>query len=306
MKNPAWFLIAMVTLLCAGCSSKSDTMHQPKPIVKFGLIADIQYGDCEANGNRFYRESLDKLSECVADLNQENVQFTVNLGDVVDRSPSDFEPVLSRLSQLNSKVYSTTGNHDYGGIKNNEELFQKLGMPSEYYSFSKGNWRFIMLNTNEVSSYSNVSGTWKEQELTSMREQIKKAGKKNGQPWNGGISSRQMNWLRDELISAQGRKMHVLVFAHHPLYPDMGLTALNSEDILNLLSEYPCVKGVISGHHHTGAFGTYKNIPCITTEGMVETKEANAYGIVSIFEDKITLTGKGRTKSYTLPFNHVE
>lgn len=46
-------------------------------------------------------------------------------------------------------------------------------MPSEYYSFKKGDWVFIMLNTNEIASYANIAGTPKENEWNRMQEQIK-------------------------------------------------------------------------------------------------------------------------------------
>ncbi|ULT25824.1 metallophosphoesterase [Sphingobacterium sp. E70] len=58
----------------------------------------------------------------------------------------------------------------------------------------------------------------------------------------------------------------VIVFTHHPLYPENGLEALNNREILTLIEKYPVVKVVISGHHHPGNFATYKGIPMITLE----------------------------------------
>lgn len=52
-----------------------------EPILKVGLIADIQYGDCETSGSRFYRSSINKLRDAVKEINGNNVSFTVNLGD---------------------------------------------------------------------------------------------------------------------------------------------------------------------------------------------------------------------------------
>jgi len=270
--------------------------------MRFGIIADIQYGDCETRGSRFYRNSLPKLDTCINAFNKEKVQFTINLGDLVDRSPNDFEPVLTRLKKLDSKVYNTTGNHDYHDIKDNKKLYKKLGMPAEYYSFKKGNWRFIVLNTNEVSSYANVVGTFKEAELKEMQEKIKSEKRNNGAPWNGGISSKQMEWLKKQLEAAQKKNERVIIFAHHPVYPFNGLTALNDREILNTIAAFPCVKAFINGHHHPGDYGEYENIPCITTEGMIETESQNAYCIVDIFENEIAIKGFGRSKSYNLNY----
>ncbi len=271
--------------------------------IRFGVIADTQYCDCETRGSRFYRDALNKLEVAVADINQEKVDFTINLGDLVDRdTENNLGPVLNHLKKLDKKVYVTTGNHDYGGITDNKALYKKLGMPAEYYSFTKKNWRFIVLNTNEIASYANVAGTPKEAELTAMKEQIKSAKRKNGAEYNGGISQEQMKWLRKELQTAQKKNQNVIIFSHHPIYAAPGLTALNDLEIQETLAAFSCVKAAISGHHHPGDFGEYKGIPFITTEGMIETESENAYGIVDIYKDKIVFTGKGRSRSYTLQF----
>lgn len=268
------------------------------PLIKFGLIADIQYCDCDNANKRFYRNSLSKLDEAINYFNKNNVHFILNLGDLSDRNPASLDTIMLRLKKLDKKAYNTTGNHDYNGITNNKLLFKKLKMPSEYYSFQKGNWQFIVLNTNEIASYANVGGTEKEKELLAMQEKIKQEKRNNGAPWNGGISQKQMQWLKKELDTAKKKGENVLVFSHHPLYPEMGLTALNDREILKLIADYPNVKAMFAGHHHEGAFDYYKNIPSVTVQGMVETENENAYGIVEIYSDKIVLNGKGRMKSY--------
>ncbi|MDR2916278.1 MAG: metallophosphoesterase [Tannerella sp.] len=281
-------------------TSIATNAQQPENI-RFGIIADIQYCDCETRGNRFYRNSLAKLASCINDLNTENVEFTVNLGDLVDRETKEnLDSVLPLLNKLNNKIYNIAGNHDYGDISDNKDLYAQLGMPAPYYSFVRKGWRFIMLNTNEVASYSNIKGTPLEDELKRMMDKIRKTGRKNGESYNGGISKKQLKWLRNELKSAEKEKEKVIVFSHHPLYAAPGFTALNDLEIIKVLSSFSCVKAVISGHHHSGDFGTYKKIPFITTEGMIETEKESAYGIVTIYSDRIIITGKGRTKSYFL------
>lgn len=181
---------------------------------------------------------------------------------------------MSSLVHLNNEIYHITGNHDYKEVTDNSVLYRQLSMPSEYYSFKKQNWVFIMLNTNEVSAYANVTGTEKEQELAEMLEQIKQTGGKQAYRWNGGISRKQMKWLDDLLGKCERNHNNVLIFTHHPLYPQSEFTALNNMEILNTISKYPCVKAVFSGHHHAGAFGYYKGIPMITQEGMIENGNA--------------------------------
>lgn len=279
--------------------NEAYSQNSSEPI-RFGIIADIQYADCNTQGNRYYRNSLEKLKECITELNQQKVQFTVTLGDLIDRNPADLKPVTDCLKKLNTRVYHTTGNHDYKGTTDNKKLFRQLNMPSEYYSFQQGDWLFIMLNTNEIASYSNLKDNKKKKELVAMQNRIKTSKRNNGQNWNGGISSQQLEWLHKLLQKAQKKGEKVLIFSHHPLYPATAFTALNDQEILDTLSGFTCVKGVISGHHHAGAFAYYNGLPCITTEGMIESKDENAYCIVEIRGNELILTGYGRSKSYKI------
>lgn len=301
MKNFRKVLVMSALLAWFAADNAVSQENTATPVIRFGLIADIQYGDVDTNGDRHYRKSLEKLDACVTYLNEEHVDFTINLGDVTDRDPDDIKPVLTRLDKLEGKVYNTTGNHDYNGIVNNKILYRRLKMPGEYYSFKKNNWRFIMLNTNEIASYANVKDTWKEKELNDMLDWIKGTERTNAHKWNGGISSKQMAWLNKQLQDAQKRGENVLVFTHHPLFPASPFTALNDQQILDTITAYSCVKAVFSGHHHSGAFAFYKDIPCITTEGMVET-EVTAFGVVDIYENELVVTGRGRTRSYKVSF----
>lgn len=287
-------LVLMMVLTARG--------QQSKPILRVGLIADIQYADAETRGSRYYRNSLDKLRACVKELNSQNVQFSLNLGDIIDRNAKDLDSVLPILKGLKNPVYNTTGNHDYHGVTENNSLYGKLGMPAPYYSFKRNGWLFIMLNTNEVALYANVAGTWKEKELKTMIDSIKAVKGLNAEEYNGGISSKQLKWLDSLLAKAEGRHEKVMIFSHHPLDFSRGFTALNSGEILNVIAKYSCVKALFAGHHHSGDFGYHAAIPCITLEGMIETSDKNAYGVLEVYADKLILTGYGRTTSRNFQF----
>lgn len=288
------FIKLFICLLFIGGSAWAQNTS---PVLRFGLFADTQYADCPAENSRFYRHALQKLDTCIHHFNEQNVQFTINLGDIVDRRNSDLTTVLSSLSRLNSKIYHITGNHDYKEVTDNATLYRQLGMPAEYYSFRKGNWVFVMLNTNEVSAYAHVEGTEKEQELADMLRHIEQTGGRQAYRWNGGVSKKQMKWLSNTLADCERNNCNALVFSHHPLYPQGEFTALNNMEILETISKFPCVKAVFSGHHHAGAFSYYKGIPMITHEGMIETEKQNAYSIIEITQDSIFMKGVGRAPS---------
>lgn len=275
-----------------------------EPILKMGLIADIQYGDCATNGSRFYRNSINKLREAVKDINDNNVHFTVNLGDFTDRNLADLDVVMAELGMLNANMYSITGNHDYVGVKDNQVLYNKLFLPSDYYSlgFPRLGIQFLFLNSNDISSYSNVLDVDKQVELETIKAKLKAENRKNNYSWNGALSKEQLNWLENKLKLAHDENVRIVICMHHPLYPDNNHNALNDREILEVIGKYDCVKAVLSGHNHAGNFAYYKGIPFITVEGMIETEADNAYGIVEIFKDKMVVKGRGRVTSRKIDF----
>ena len=268
-----------------------------KALLRIGLLADVQYADCEPGPSRYYRQSLGKLQTAVRHFNREKVDFTVNLGDLIDRNQQDMNTVLNCLKKLKEPIYHLTGNHDYKGVSHDEQLYKQLGMPEAYYAFEARNWTFIMLNTNELATYSHSADTAMQTELALLMQHIKDRNDPQGASYNGGISSAQKKWLETQLQKCQEAGRNVLVFSHHPLYPRTAFAALNHQEIIELLDNYSCVKAVFCGHHHAGAFGRYGHVPVITVEGMVETAKENAYGIIELYPNRIMLKGQGRTTS---------
>ncbi len=292
----------LLILWCIGLFVFRADAQAERPDLCFGLIADIQYASAPTRGTRFYKNSLQKLATAVVELKKQNLAFLINLGDVTDRNPEDLKPVLNELDKFGNNVYNIAGNHDYGGIADNDKLYSALGMPSEYYVIKKSGWRLLMLNTNELSSYANVKGTWKEVEFDSLSTRIKKTNSKNAEPYNGGLSSRQMDWLERNLKQATSRNEKVIIFSHHPFSCADGLESLNGKEVIGLVSRFPCVKALIAGHHHTGGYCEESGIPSVIIEGMVETEYDNSWGEVELYKDRILIKGKGRMTSRTIYF----
>ena len=48
--------------------------------VRFGILTDSHFADRDHLGSRYYRESLKKLSECVELMNDQKVDFLIELG----------------------------------------------------------------------------------------------------------------------------------------------------------------------------------------------------------------------------------
>jgi hypothetical protein len=66
-----------------------------KPLITFGIIADIQYADYDPAGTRYYRSSLLKLKESLNSLRSDSADFIITLGDIIDRDYASYKPVLN-------------------------------------------------------------------------------------------------------------------------------------------------------------------------------------------------------------------
>ena len=59
-------------------------MADGTPAVRFGMVTDVHHADKPEWGTRYYRESLAKLREAVAQIRGSHPAFLIQLGDLVD------------------------------------------------------------------------------------------------------------------------------------------------------------------------------------------------------------------------------
>ena len=118
----------------------------------FGAIADCQYCDADTGGARFYRDSPKKLEEAVTQLNTLDLEFTVHLGDFIDKGWESFDVVGPIYQNLKMPAYHVLGNHDFSVPDDKKaDVHRKLGMPARYYDYMVNGWRFVALDGNDVS-----------------------------------------------------------------------------------------------------------------------------------------------------------
>lgn len=273
-----------------------------KVAVRFGLLSDIQYCDTTTLGSRFYKNSLAKTVEIVTKFNALTLDFSIHLGDIIDRDIESYDSILSIIRQLKNPVYFAYGNHDYNVSEKFISSIDSIHRQSKsYYSFSKNGWRCIVLNTNDISIYGNPVGSRMMILADSITRSLKLQGKSNGQPWNGGLGPMQMQWLQHELENATQAHQLTVVFGHHPIYPPAADNALNDSEILQLLEKFSCVKAYFCGHKHLGNFSEKNSIYFFNQKGVVETPHSNAYSIVELSSDSIHIQGFGREPNRNLP-----
>lgn len=175
--------------------------------VRFAIIGD------SGSGDSFQNEVAQQMIKTRANF---PFEFVIMLGDNIygGHSPQDFslkfEQPYKALLDAGVKFYASLGNHD----DPSERFYKLFNMGGQrYYAFSKGNARFIVLDSN----YMNTT---------------------------------QFDWLEKELQAATSPWK--IVYFHHPLYsngqfhgPDTDLRV----HIEPLFQKYG-VDVVLSGHDH--------------------------------------------------------
>lgn len=272
------------------------------PLFSFGIVADVQYCDCEHSGTRYYRSSLQKLRDALDSFAGDKVDFAVNLGDIIDRDYISYSSVFDIIDSSGLEIHHVTGNHDYSVTPRLKKRIPPLeGKREGYYSFIHNNFRFILLNGNEISTYG-ISGKRSVKEAEVLINKLGAEGKGNAVDWNGGIGSKQLDWLDEELRLAAGNNEKVFIFCHFPVWPENVHNLLNSELVLETLNKYSNIVTWFNGHNHMGNYGNQNMIHFVTMKGMVETESTNSYAIVDVYRNKIWIRGSGREKSQILAY----
>lgn len=152
---------------------------------------------------------------------------------------------------LSLPIYHCLGNHDVWGVNKdragltgNEPLFgkkwpmQELGMNDRFYAFTRGGWRFIVLDSIYML----------------------------GQDYHGRLDETQFEWLKAELESVP-KTTPILILSHISLlsgcvfmdasnkpFTDWEVPAAwvhcDSRRLVPLFYKYPNLKVAISGHQH--------------------------------------------------------
>jgi predicted phosphodiesterase len=276
--------------------------QRSKLLFTFGIIADVQYADYNFVRSRYYRSSLVKLEEALKTFKNDSADFILNLGDIIDRDFLSYKPVLDIINKSGLKFYHITGNHDYSVDDRFKNELPVLRSPGEsYYSFSYNNFRFILLNGNEISTYySNNKKTIKEanRRISELRDN----GELNGVEWNGGISKRQLTWLDDKLRNSADIGEKVFIVCHFPVFPDNAHNLLNYKEVLPVLTKYTNIIAWLNGHNHEGNYGEINNTHFITFRGMVESETMNSYAMVEVYENEILIKGFGLEENRVIEF----
>ncbi len=260
---------------------------------RFGIVTDTHYADTDTVGSRFYRHSLDKLTEYVELMNKQRVDFLVELGDFKDQDyPAVEQKTLSYLvaaekifQQFNGPTYHVLGNHDEDSISKTQFLtrVENTDIRSErsYYSFDLNGLHFVVLDANyrgDGVEYDRGNFDWTDTN----------------------IPPAELDWLKQDLNTTT---LPVVVFVHQLLDGTGPVYVKNAEAVRQILEQSGKVLRVFQGHHHPGSYSYIREIHYYTLKALVEGAgpENNSYAIVDIRGDhSITITGYRNANSRQL------
>jgi len=185
------------------------------------------------------KNSISTFGKLINDINNDNVRFSVETGDLIDNmfdGESEYRTYVKQIERFKKPLFVIPGNHETEGSScEYNRLFGRL-----YYSFHFGNAYFIALN-----------GSHEE-----------------------GLGPQQYEWLEKELKKSKKYKFR-FVFMHIPLYdPEAGKYQLghsisdkNVSEKLNTLSDENQVTMVFTAHVHGYYSGLWHKTPFTITGG---------------------------------------
>ncbi|MFC7622393.1 metallophosphoesterase [Microlunatus sp. GCM10028923] len=280
-----------------------DDANDGAPILSFGVVADCQYaaeGRSAPHPVRHYPLSRAKLAEAVATFDADDLAFVISLGDLIDSSADDLPPVLEVLAGGRAPVRHCLGNHDLAGFGGDlDAAVAAFGMPGSYYGWTELGHRFLVLDTNRLGVIDLAPGSPAWHRRAAELDRRLAAGEPQALPWNGGVDPDQLAWLGDQLDEAAAAGEPVLIFAHQPVTPVYDHAVLNAAELGAVLTR-PGVPllAYFCGHDHSGGLSRLGSSPAVTFAGMVDTED-NAYAIVRVYPDRLTITGYGREATRT-------
>ena len=223
--------------------SIKDEQISDEPIFSFGVITDTHVRAPEGDlSSPFPVNELanDRARYAASLLASQGIEFTIHLGDMVHPLPgmpaydAACIEALDILKPLQPELYFTPGNHDIGdkpmpglpaaAINDHALNSYQKHFSSGYYSFTKHECLFVVLNSSLINS-----------ENTQAREQEK--------------------WL--ETLLHENAKKRIILISHYPLFINTEFEAEHYDNLAEpgrswltgIIRQYN-IELVLSGHVH--------------------------------------------------------
>ncbi len=252
--------------------------------LRVGMVTDLHYADKPPAGSRHYRETPAKLDEAAVKFERDPPTFLVELGDLIDAADSVaveqryLKTINRKFSAICKDRHYVLGNHCVDTLKK-EEFLDAVGQEKSYYSFDRGGFHFIVLDS-------------------CFRSDGQPYGRKNFQWTDANLPADELQWLSSDL---QSNKKPTIVFAHQRLDVSTHHGVKNNEAVRKILEDSNQVLAVFQGHSHQNDLKEIGGIHYCTLVAMVEGSgaENNGYSLMEIEPGgTIQLTGFRKQKPY--------
>ncbi len=252
--------------------------------LKIGLMTDLHHADKPPAGTRYYRETLSKLAEATERFAIEKPDFVVELGDLIDAADS-VETELRYLKTINAQFaavcknrHYVLGNHCVDTLTK-QEFLGTVGQPNSYYSFDRGDFHFVVLDS-------------------CFRSDGQPYQRKNFGWTDANIPPSELEWLQADLV---GSDKQVVVFAHQRLDVENDHGVRNAAAVRTVLQSSNKVLAVFQGHSHQNDWKEIGGIHYCTLAAMIEGSgaENNSYCVLNVSADgTLRLNGFRRQVDY--------
>ena len=216
------------------------TAASRRTLLRFGLIADLQYANIDDGFNfdktkkRYYRNAISLLRTAMKDWKHHNIRFVLQLGDIIDgfcRRVEEPETCLNRILDIFGEeswpLFNVIGNHELYNFKKDKlytsRLFNTLQRTNKAYHSTElfPGLKLCALNTYDISILGAVEGTSEYDKAHNYLLQNPNIDKNDPSGlistqrrlagFNGGVSEEQQEWLKKELASAVQQQQNVIV-----------------------------------------------------------------------------------------------
>ena len=247
MKQKAFYLIianlviSVIMLSSSGCRQE----RKEKDSFSIAFLTDIHLQP-EENAVEGFTQALDTVNMLNPDLIITGGDLIMDaLGQSYGRADSLYNLYMEVIKKSKIPVYNTMGNHEIYGINKSsgadpanpeygEKMFEKR-LGHSYYSFEHKGWKFMIINSIEVTKKSKYIGQ---------------------------VDSAQISWIKSELKKTD-HTTPIVLSTHIPfitantqkyegstLPNDSSQVVFNSKEVIELFKGYN-LKLVLQGHLHT-------------------------------------------------------
>ena len=275
-------LILAGSALSCGRLIADESVATPK--LKIGLLTDLHYADKPPTGTRHYRETPGKLDKAIEQFTRDKVDFTVELGDLVDAAKS-VEDETAYLKTINSQLAKVPGDRHY--VLGNHcvqtltktEFLAGIEREQSHYSFDAAGWHFIVLDA-------------------CFRSDGEPYGRNNFGWTDSNVPAAQLDWLESDLMKVEAK---AIVFAHQRLDVTKQHSVKNAAGVREVLEKSGKVVAVFQGHSHQNDYQEIAEIHYCTVAAMVEGsgEKNNAFARLDVLAGgELRVEGFVRQKSY--------